>query len=65
MNRLKVLWKGERVHSGKARYGPSHDGKSVKELGERGQELKPLRPSYNQGKNQDIDPKSQFVLLKG
>jgi len=64
VNRVKVLREEERVHSGKARDGPSHDGKSAKGLGEMGQELKVSRHGYNQGKNQGINPKSQFVLLK-
>ena len=53
VNRVKVLREGERVHSGKARDSPGHDGKSAKGLGERGQELKASRHSYNQEKNQD------------
>jgi len=31
--RVKVLWEGERVHSGKDRDGPSHGGKSAKDPG--------------------------------
>jgi len=42
------------VHLGKAQDGPSHGGKSAKGPGRGGQELKALRHSYNQGKNQVI-----------
>ena len=54
----------KRVHSGKARDGPSHGGKSAKGPGERGQELKISRHGYNQEKNQGFNLKSQVVLLK-
>ena len=64
MNRVKVLRERERVHSGKALDGPSHGSKSTKGSGERGQELKASRHSYNQGKNQGINLKSQVVTLK-
>jgi len=36
MDQVKVLQEGERVHSVKARDGPSHGNKSVKGSGERG-----------------------------
>ena len=44
--------------------GPSHNEKSSKGLGERGQELKVSRYGYNQGKNKANNPKSEGVLLK-
>jgi len=44
------------VYLGKARDGSSHDGKSAKGHGERGQELKASRHDYNQGKNYGINP---------
>ena len=52
------------MHSGKVRDDPSHGGKSAKDPGERGQELKALRHGYNQEKNQGINLKAQVVLLK-
>ena len=55
---------GERVHSSKARDGPSHSGKSAKDHQEKGQELKDSQYGYNQRKNQGSNPKSQGVLLK-
>ena len=42
-----MLREGERVHSGKARDGSSHGGKSAKGPGERGQALKASRYGYN------------------
>ena len=63
VNQVKVLWEGERAHSGKALDGPNHSGKSAKGPGE-GQELTASRHGYNQGKNQSINLKSQVVLLK-
>jgi len=58
VNRIKVLQKGEKVHSGEARDGPSHGGKSAKGPRDRGHELNTSRYGYNQEKNQDSDPKS-------
>ena len=49
MNWVKVLWKEERMHSGKAWDGPNYGGKSTKGPGER-QELKASRYTYNQEK---------------
>ena len=43
MNRVKVLWEGERVHSSKARDGPSYVSKITNGPGERGQEIKASR----------------------
>ena len=47
MNRVKVLREGERMHSGKARDGSSHDDKSAKDPSERMQELKASWYGYN------------------
>ena len=64
MNQFKVLGERKKVHLDKARDGPSHSDKSTKGLEQSGQELKASRHSYNQEKNQDINLKSQVILLK-
>jgi len=46
VNWVKVSQEGERMHSGKARKGPSYGSKSAKGLGEREQELKASRYDY-------------------
>jgi len=43
----EVLREEEKLHSGKARDGSSYGGETAKGPGERGQELKASRYSYN------------------